>query len=136
MSEMSPDPAQQAAYVKAIGDRMGDLSKFTGEALTNSEVNVYRIIPTMSAVPDEWNQGANRAFWSTPLPEPPPSTTAAAGARAANNKRRPRQSPRPGRSSTATGETYEAVESPEGARCDSPGHPGQVSVNYEPQGAG
>ena len=91
MSEMNPDQSQQAAYVKAIGDKMGDLSKLSGESLTNSEVNVYRIIPTMSAVPDEWNQGANRAFWSMTLPEPPPSTTTTtAGARAANNKKRAR----------------------------------------------
>jgi len=92
LREIEPEPAQMASYTKALSDKMGDLTKLTGEALMNSETNIYRIVPTMSAVPDEWMQGENRAFWSAPMPElaPSPAVTTAGGSRQVNNRRRTR----------------------------------------------
>lgn len=91
MGEMNPDPAQRAAYVKAVGEKMTDLTKLTTESLTNSETNFYRIMPTMSAVPDEWNQGENRAFWSTQMPAPAPAAaTTSAGLRQTTGRKRTR----------------------------------------------
>ena len=92
MREMNPEPAQMAGYMKAIGDKMNDLTKLTGESLMNSEVNIYRIMPTLSAVPDDWMQGESRAFWTTPMPVPMPSTMSATAtsSKQTNNKKRMR----------------------------------------------
>jgi hypothetical protein len=88
LSEMMPPPAQQAAYLKALNDKLGmsEMQKLIAETLQNSETNVYAIRPTMSHVPDEWVK-ADPAFWRQELPPPPPPPAAA---RTASMKRRPR----------------------------------------------
>ena len=95
LADLSPGDADRAAFGRAMGEKVSEVQKLAGEVLVNSESNVYAIRPTMSAVPDEFmRDAADRAFWTTPLPEPPAATaatTAAGGAKAAGARRRARQ---------------------------------------------
>lgn len=90
LEEMNPPAASMAAYMKALGEKAGEVDKLAGESLAGSETNIYRIVPTMSAVPDSFLQNADdRAFWTTTLPAPPAAPAATAARPAANSRRRP-----------------------------------------------
>ena len=88
LDEMMPDPAQQAAFAKALGDNAKEVDKLAGESLVNSETNIYAFRPTMSNPQDNW-VAADSAFWKQEMPAPPPQT--ATSARQGNGKKRQRQ---------------------------------------------